>query len=190
MAEPNDKQKAFAKEYLVDLNATQAAIRAGYSTKSARRIGYQLLHETPHIAALIQVGMSKRAERLEITTDRVLQEIAKLSFSDIRQLFDENGNLRPIHDLPDNAAAAISGIEIVTKIIPGVGDGPASVEYVHKIKTWDKKGSLELLGKHLKLFVECHEHTGKDGAPLLPGVILVPLKEMLPEGPPPEESNG
>jgi len=79
-----DKQQRFVKEYLVDLNATQAAIRAGYSQKTAGSIGEENLRK-PEIAAAIQEAMEARSRRTEITADRVLQELAKIGFADIRK---------------------------------------------------------------------------------------------------------
>lgn len=143
------KQTLFVKEYLVDLNATQAAIRAGYSEKTAGQIGEQNLKKL-EIANEIQKGMNSRSERIGITSDTVLQEIAKLSFSNVKGLFDETGRLLPIHMLPDHIAASVSAVEVVTSRIPGTD--PVEVEHTSKIKFWDKRGSLELLGKHLKLF--------------------------------------
>ncbi len=145
------KQQAFAREYLIDLNATKAAIRAGYSAKNADKIGSELLGKT-RVKAEIQAAMDKRAEKVELTSERVLTEIGKLAFADIRKVFDERGNLLPVHMLPDEIAASVSSIEVVTKNIPG--SEPAEVEHVSKIKFWDKRGSLELLGKHLKLFTD------------------------------------
>ena len=75
------KQQLFVDEYLIDLNATQAAIRAGYSTRTAAETGYENLRK-PHIAAAIRVATKARSERLEITADQVLQAIAKIAFAD------------------------------------------------------------------------------------------------------------
>lgn len=105
------KQAAFVREYLIDLNATQAAIRAGYSQKNADKIGPELLGKT-RIKAEIQTVMDERAERLEITADRVLKEIAKLAFYDPRKLLKPDGTPRSIHELDDNTAAAVAGIRI------------------------------------------------------------------------------
>jgi phage terminase small subunit len=143
------KQLLFVAEYLVDYNATQAAIRAGYSKKTAEVIGYQLLQKTS-VQEAIAKATDKRLNRLEISADRVLQELAKLALSDVRCLFDETGKLLPVHMLPDNIAASVSSVEVVTSRIPGTE--PVEVEHTSKIKLWDKKGSLELLGKNLKLF--------------------------------------
>ena len=153
-----NKQKAFVKEYLVDLNATQAAIRAKYSKKTAGAIGEENLKK-PDIAKAIQAEMDKRGKRTEITADKVLQEIAKLGFADIRRVFNEHGQLLPVHMLPQEVAASISSIEVVTTRIPG--SDPVEVEHTSKIKFWDKRGSLELLGKHLKLFTDKVEISGR-----------------------------
>lgn len=145
------KQAMFVDEYLVDLNATQAALRAGYSEQTAYSIGQENLKK-PEIASAIQAAADKRSERTQITADKVLTEIGKLAFADIRKLFDDQGRLLPVHMLPEEVAAAISSIEVVTSRIPGTD--PVEVEHTSKIRFWDKRGSLELLGKHLKLFGE------------------------------------
>lgn len=147
------KQAAFVREYLVDLNATQAAIRAGYSSHRADAIGYENLRK-PELARAIQEAMDKRSEKVEITSDRVLTEIGKLAFADIRKIFNEHGQLLPAHMLPDEIAASVASIEVVTKSIPGQDGEAADVEHTSKIKFWDKRGSLELLGRHLKLFTD------------------------------------
>ena len=96
--------------------------------------------------------MDRRAEKAEITSEMVIAEIGKLAFADIRKVFNEHGQLLPIHELPDEIAASVSSIEVVTSRVPG-GE-PAEVEHTAKIKFWDKRGSLELLGKHMKLFTD------------------------------------
>jgi phage terminase small subunit len=146
-----DRQSLFVREYLVDLNATKAAERAGYSPRSASRQAVDLLRK-PQVAAAVQHEMDKRGRRTAITADKVLAEIAKLGFSDVRGMFDEQGRLRAIKDLPDDLAAAIASFEVVSQRVPG--SDPVEIEHVAKVKLWDKRGSLELLGKHLKLFTE------------------------------------
>lgn len=159
----NAKQRRFVEEYLSDLNATQAAIRAGYSAKTAGAMGFALLKKL-EIANAIQEAMQKRSEKTGITAERVLAELARLSFADIRKIFTEDGQLRPVHELPEEVAASISSVEVVTSRVPG-GE-PTEVEYTSKIKFWDKRGSLELLGKHLKLFTDKTEVTGPGGGPI------------------------
>lgn len=82
-----DKQKAFVAEYLVDLNATQAAIRAGYSSKTAARIAVELLNKT-QVAAAIQQAQAQREKRTLITADRVLTELARIAFADARAVVE------------------------------------------------------------------------------------------------------
>ena len=151
------KQQAFVGEYLVDLNATQAAIRAGYSVETARAIGSENLAK-PDIADAIAEAQSERSRRTEITQDRVLQELAKIGFSDVRKLFTPGGNLLPIQDMDDVTAATVSSIEVVTRKVPGGEE--AEVEHVAKIKTWDKQTALVNIGRHLGMFTDKIEHSG------------------------------
>jgi phage terminase small subunit len=160
------KQATFVQEYLVDLNATQAAIRAGYSEETASEMGYENLNK-PQIAEAIQAAMDLRAERTGITVDKVLVSLARMGFADIRQIFTASGQLRDIASLPEDVASSIQSIEVVTRPGAEVDEhGNRTIEYVHKIKLADKKGPLELLGKHLSVFIDRVEHTGKDGGPI------------------------
>lgn len=154
------KQDRFVQEYLVDLNATQAAIRAGYSKKTAAAIGAENLTK-PKIAEAVQNAMAERAKRTEITADKVLQELAKIGFADIRKLFTPGGSLLPVSDLDDDAAACLSSIEITTRKVRGGDDD--ELEEVSKVKLWDKRAALVDLGRHLKLFTDKVEH-GTDPA--------------------------
>lgn len=140
------KERLFYHEYLVDLNATQAAIRAGYSEKSAAVLAARLLRKV-HIRDAIELEMQKREKRTDITADKVIKELAKIAFSDPRKLFNSQGKLQPITDLDENTASIISSIESVT-----VGNAEYGIGEITKIKLWDKIRALELLGKHLKLF--------------------------------------
>ncbi len=105
--------------------------------------------------------MENRAERLEITADRVLQEIAKLAFHDPRKFFDEDGRIKPISEIDDDTAMCLSGLETMHKI---VGDEKDGCIVLTKIKIADKGQNLERLGKHLKLFTDKIDHTSTDGS--------------------------
>ena len=164
------KQSAFVDEYLVDLNATQAAIRAGYSAKTAGWIGPQLLAKT-HIAEAVARRMKDRQSRTEITQDRVLVEVARLAFLDIRRAFDVDGNLKAIHDLDDDTAAAISGIEV----LESVGES-GLVTRLKKIRLADKRASLELAGRHLQMWNDKLALMNKDGSPLLQNLTVTLVK--------------
>jgi len=157
MSKLTDKQAMFVKEYIIDLNATQAAIRAGYSENSARQIASTML-SNHNIQDAIQKEMDKRSKRTEITQDRVLKELALIGFMDIRKAFDAKGQLLSIPDMPEEVARAIGGIDHQV-----IGTGDDQIGLTSKIKIIDKKGSLELLGKHLKLFTDKTEVSGALG---------------------------
>ena len=163
MSDLNAKQTVFCEEYLVDLNGTQAAIRAGYSKSSAGSIGSENLQK-PEIQAYLQELADKRSKRTEITADNVLRELAKLAFSDPRNLFDVENSLRNIADLDEFTSASISGFDFTRKVTKL--DDDEEVEYVSKVKFADKGVNLERLGRHLKLFTDKTELTGKDGGGL------------------------
>lgn len=141
------KQSRFVDEYLIDLNATQAAIRAGYSAATARQIGEENLTK-PYIAAEVKKRMEKREKRTEITQDRVLQELARLAFFDPRKLFDKEGNPLALHDLDDDTAAAIGGLDVLEQY-EGSGDDRVFVGYVKKYKIVDKNTALTNAMRHL-----------------------------------------
>jgi phage terminase small subunit len=160
------KQQAFINEYLVDLNATQAAIRAGYSKETANEIGCQNLAKVS-IRQAIQKAMDLRAKRTEITADRVIAELGKISFVDIRNLVTAGGHMRDLQDLDDDTAASIQSVELVTRQTGEEDEnGRKIVENVHKIRLVDKKGSLDTLAKHLKLLTDKVEHSGPNGGPI------------------------
>lgn len=138
------KQKRFVAEYLLDLNATAAAIRAGYSKKTAEVIGYENLRK-PQIEAAINQAIQEREKRTEITQDMVLRETAKLAFFDIRKMFGKDGKPLNISELDADTAAALVGLD-VQDIADNDGD---YVGFVKKYKMADKLKALELLGKHL-----------------------------------------
>lgn len=153
------KQSRFVAEYLIDLNATQAAIRAGYSTKRADAMGHENLRK-PEIAQAVQSAMLARSERTEVTQDRVLAEYAKLAFLDPRRFYDANGGLIPVPLLPADVAAALSSMEISVERGKGGGeDGPTFAD-VTKIKFVDKKGALDSVARHLGMFTDKVEHSG------------------------------
>jgi phage terminase small subunit len=149
------KQQRFVDEYLIDLNATQAAIRAGYSEKTAYSIGEENLKK-PDIKAAIALGREKLQERTEVTQDRVINELAKLGFFDPRKFFNPDGTARNITELDDTTAAAIVSIEVFEEY-EGRGDERAFIGYTKKYKLADKRAALVDLGKHLGMFIDRKE---------------------------------
>lgn len=163
---PTPKQARFVAEYLVDLNATQAAIRAGYSAKTAKAQGARLLTNVD-VQAAIQQARDERAKRTEITADRVLKELAHIGFANLGDFIRLVGG-EPAIDLSGmtrDQAAALS--EVVTEdFVIGRGDDARDVRRV-KVKLHDKLGALEKLGKHLGMFITTkHELSGPNGAPI------------------------
>jgi phage terminase small subunit len=140
------RQERFVEEYLVDLNAKQAAIRAGYSPRTAEVQGSRLLSHVK-VQRALTARMAARSQRTEVAADRTLLEIARVGFSDLRRIFHEDGRLKHPHEWDDDTAASIASVEVVTR---NLGDG--MVEYVRKIKLWDKGKALEQLCKHLGLY--------------------------------------
>lgn len=138
------KQERFVQEYLVDLNATAAARRAGYSAKTADRIGPELLGKTC-VSQAIQEAQKARQERTEITQDMVLRECAKLAFFDIRKMFGKDGKPLDISQIDDDTAAALVGLDV-----QDVADSDGNyIGFIKKYKMADKIKALELLGKHV-----------------------------------------
>lgn len=154
-----DMQELFCKEYLVDLNATEAAKRAKYSEKTAAEQGYQLLQK-PSVRARVLELMDARAKRVETKSDRVLEELERIGTSDLIHAFADNNTLLPLKDMPEDMRRAIASIE-VDEIFEGSGESRTWVGYTKKVKLWPKDRGLELTGKHLKLFTDKVELSGK-----------------------------
>lgn len=156
------KQERFVQEYLVDLNATAAAIRAGYSKKTANRIASQNLSKLD-IQEAIQKAQKARCERTEITQDMVIQELAKLGFFDVRKLFDKDGKPLDISALDDNTAAALVGLDV-----QDIADNNGNyVGFTKKYKMADKIKALELLGRHLGAFDKKESQDKADGVRII-----------------------
>lgn len=154
MASLTAKQARFVEEYLIDLNATQAAIRAGYSEKTAHSIGAENLIK-PEIQNAIAEAQAKRSERTKIDADYVLQRLVAIDQMDVLDIMDDDGNVKPLRDWPKIWRQYISNIETIS-----VDDGEG---WLKKIKWPDKVKNLELLGKHISVgaFKDKVEHSGK-----------------------------
>jgi phage terminase small subunit len=167
----NRRQEMFAREYLVDYNATQAALRAGYSARTAYSQGQRLLKHV-EVRRLLDEADAERRKRLQLSADDVLGELALLGRSDIGQVLDFTGDelrLRPANLIPESARRAISSVK-VRRYTEGHGDDARQVE-VTEFKLWDKLSALEKVGKHLDLFREKLELLGKDGKELIVKMI-------------------
>ncbi|HGM7984189.1 TPA: terminase small subunit [Pseudomonas aeruginosa] len=141
------KQRLFVDEYLIDLNATQAAIRAGYSTRRATEIGYQLL-QRPEVAQAIQAAMAERSKRTEVEADYVIRRLREIDEMDVLDILEDDGSFRSIRDWPRAWRQFLSGIEIA-ELFEGRGDDRRIAGVLRKVKWPDKLRNLELLNRHV-----------------------------------------
>lgn len=144
------KERRFCDEYLISFNGTQAAIKAGYSKKTARNIANQNLAKL-HIQQYLSVRKKKMADKLELSQERVMQEIARIALFDFRKLFNENGSLKAIADMDDEAAAVLASVD-VEELFEYVDKEKNHIGFTKKLKTWNKVQALEMLAKHYKIF--------------------------------------
>ena len=143
MAQMTDKQLKFVEEYLVDLNATQAAIRSGYSPKTADQQASRLLANVK-VQQAISIAMAERSRRTGVNQDRVVEELAKIAFVNITDIVDSNGRIRA--DASEEDTACIETI----KYKRTDNEFGGSVE--REVKVASKLKALELLGKHLGMW--------------------------------------
>ena len=166
-----EKQKIFADEYLIDLNATRAYKMAYPNVtkeETAAAAGARLLRNVK-VEEYIQERMKDREKRTEITQDMVLKELAKVGFFDIRRLFDDSGKPLDITGLDNETAASIVGLEVMD-IYEGTGEDKEFVGYIKKYKLSDKLKALEMIGRHLGMFKDKMDiqHSGQIG-----GVMII-----------------
>lgn len=162
----NPRQERFVAEYLIDLNATQAAIRAGYSAKAARAIGCENLTK-PSIAKAIGEAKAKRVETTGLSAERVLEELELLAHSDLTHYtVDDEGEIALTADAPPGAMRALQSIK--RKIRTTIRGDVTEVEREVELRLWDKPGQLKLAGRHkdVRGFFDKVEHTGKDDGPI------------------------
>lgn len=163
-----DRQRRFVEEYLIDLKAGAAAARAGYSAKSAETLGGRL-RNLPHVHAAIEAAMAERSRRVGITQDRVVTELARLAFADIRDFADWDNHdvtLKPARELTPDQTACVA--EIVQT--PGKG---------LRIKLHGKTQALAALARHLGSKEKAEE--GRETAQMITVVTCVPPPDLPPD---------
>ncbi len=151
------KQQRFVDEYIVDLNATKAAIRAGYSKASAHTQGWDFLQK-PEIRSAIEAAAAKRAERVEVKADDLLRRLKEIAFVDVRHAYDDAGNLLNVQQLPDDIGRSLAGIKVFDEFGVDAEGNKLKIGEVRELKFTDRIRALELLGKHLKIFTDRVEH--------------------------------
>lgn len=146
MAKLTKKQKMFVEEYMIDLNATQAAIRAGYKPETAYSIGNENLRK-PEVKSRIDVLMAERSKRTGVNADRVVRELAKIAFGNATDVVDfDNATLKD--NVSEDDLAMLQSVKV--RVIPT--QNGKGIE--REIKFADKLKALELLGKHLGIYID------------------------------------
>ena len=143
------KQQRFVIEYLVDLNATQAAIRAGYAAKGAKDQAYQLM-QRPEIAAAIKEAMEARNQRTKVDADYVLNRLTEIDQMDLLDILNDDMSFKPLSLWPKVWRQSLSAFDIA-EMFEGSGKDRDMVGLMKKIKWPDKVKNLELLGKHVNV---------------------------------------
>jgi phage terminase small subunit len=138
------KQEAFCREYIIDLNATQAAIRAGYSVNAANRTAFNLLTKTD-IQSSISELMAERSRVVKADANYVLRRLVEIDEMDVADILTDSGDIKPIKEWPKVWRTTLSAIDIQ---VINSGDIEAITK---KIKWPDKLRNLELLGKHVNV---------------------------------------
>ena len=190
MAKLTAKQQRFCDEYLIDLNATQAAIRAGYSEKTAEEQGCRLLRNVK-VQKYIQNRKQDRIERTEITQDMVLRELANIAFSNAadyasviekQAMVEFEGNMIPVLDENGDPVMYRTVEPTLTESL--TDEQKRALAVIKKgrdgfeVKPYDKVRALELLGKHLGMWTEKVEVTEKADNPFA-GLSTEDLKKMI-----------
>lgn len=138
------KQQRFIDEYLIDLNATQAAIRAGYSERTARSVACETLTK-PNVAAELEKRQAARSERTKIDADWVLRRLADEADADIADLYNDDGSLKAVSEWPAVwRKGLVAGLDVEETTI-----GAETTCRVKKVKLSDRLKRIELIGKHI-----------------------------------------
>lgn len=158
------KQRMFVEQYPMDWNGTAAVLRAGYNPKDRARaseIAYQLLQKTP-VKEALQRAMEERLHKIGVHAERALTEIARVAFSDLRKLYNEDGSLKLPSEWDDDEAAAIAGVEVLEEF-SGRGEDRTLVGFTKKVRVFDKIKALELLSKHLGIIANGKRKDEEEG---------------------------
>lgn len=151
----NAQQIRFCDEYLTCFNVTQAATKAGYSpkNKSAASVSGWRLMQDERVQAYLAARLRRISDKLEVTTERILLEMARVAFSNPRDFFNEDGSLKRLEELSEDASAVLSSIDN-EELFDGVGAERTSIGSVRKIRMWDKVAALDKLAKISGMYPE------------------------------------
>jgi len=157
----NAQQEQFCQEYIIDRNQTQAYIRAGYSKDGARHAASLLLTNV-NVRARVNQLIKEQVDKIKISATFIIREILNAATIDIADAYDDNGKLLPINEMPEPLRKSITSIE-TDELFEGTGNQREHIGTTKKIKIQDRAKSLELLGKHLKMFTDVVEIPGLEG---------------------------
>lgn len=158
------RKEKFCQEYVKTPVGTTAAKAAGYTAKHLDSLAARLLAE-PEVKARVAELQKKAADVAGVTAVEVLRELKRIALCDVAGAFNKNGGVLDLKDIPEDVRRAISGLDI-EEIWDGPRDARTQIGVIKKIRFWNKVDSGVALGKHLKLFVDRIEASGKDGEPL------------------------
>lgn len=174
------KQGKFVLEYQKDFNATQAAIRAGFSPKTASEMGYKLVHKSLVVKEVLERDINERLQRLGDRADATLEELLRVAHFDVRKLFNKDGSMKSPDEWDDATAAAVSGLQVFEEFA-GRGEQRIQIGLTKKVKAFDKIKALELLGRHQKIFPEGNEGNKVAVIVLQPGEVRMPANSGVSE---------
>jgi len=174
MGRLSPRQQVFVAEYILDFNVTRAYKAAGYTGANTASKAYKVL-QLPQVQKELTRQLKERQKSRKITTDRVIEELSKVALADIRELFDENGNIINPKLMNDTLAASIASIELFRDnraCTPVAGEAKFATK-IKAVRKWDKMKALELLGRYLGLDKVKYELTGPNGESLAPPVFNI-----------------
>jgi phage terminase small subunit len=173
--ELNDKQKRFADEYVgpCNLNATRAAVAAGYSKKTAYSIGHNLL-KTPHVRAYIDQQLSLVAG----SPSEVLTVLSRQMRGAVGDLLTDDGRIDMRELKARGLDSLIRKIDVKETVVPAAGNGPPQIERTYKVELYDAQSAAVQLGRIHKLFTDKIEHSGVNGMPLIPKDISLTINSV------------
>jgi len=146
-----ESHKRFCEKYFETLNASESALYAGYSKKTYAVIGHDLLRR-PDVIEYLSKLRAKEAKKHNITKERLIEEYAKIAFFDIRDIYNQDGNLVSIKDIDNNSAGAIASIKSFEEYETDKSGSKILIGTNKEIRVFDKIRALQDLGKHLGLF--------------------------------------
>lgn len=167
----NVRQQKFVEGILAGKPASQAYIGAGYKARgNAAEVNAGRLLRNAQVAAVIDEARLKAAARFDATAERVVREMARIAFADVRRLYRPDGTMIPPHEWDEDTAAAIAGVESEEEVTTG-DDGTRTVTVARKVRRWDKRAALETLFKYLGLLKDRVEMSGPGGAEIVVKVL-------------------